>query len=176
MGLTEDPDQARVRSPIIGVMGPGELATPQIQTCAYELGRQIARAGWILLTGGRKAGVMDAASWGAKSAGGLTLGILPDADLDPDQVSEAVDVPILTGLGHGRNMINILSSQGVIACGLGPGTTSEIALALKTGKPLVLLQIDPDAHQFFQSLTPTPLSLAQTPGEAITIIKSLLFP
>lgn len=154
-------------------MGPGELASPSVQDWAYDLGARIAAEGWILLTGGRNTGVMDAASHGAKSAGGLTLGILPHEDLS--QVSAAVDIPILTGLGQGRNIINILSSQGVIACGLGAGTLSEIAHALKARKPLVLSQIDRDSHRLLQSLSDRPLPWVSTPQEAITIMRSLLF-
>jgi len=159
-------------SPIIGVMGPGEQASSHLQAWAFELGAQIAGEGWILLTGGRNAGVMDAASRGAKSVGGLTVGILPDMDLS--QTSPAVDIPILTGMGQGRNIINILSSQGVIACGLGPGTLSEIAHALKAHKPLVVSQIDSDTHRLLQSLSDPPLPQAATPQEAISIMRSLL--
>lgn len=159
---------------LIGVMGPGEQATDQDCQVAFELGAQIARSGWVLLTGGRRAGVMDAASRGAKSQAGLTVGILPDPDAD--QISEAVDIPILTGMGQGRNVINILSSRGVFACGLGPGTVSEIALAIKLQKPLVLLQIPAPYLPLFESLCPYPLPLAQTPPEAIEIMSSLLLP
>ncbi len=62
---------------IIGVMGPGEQATATDLQNAYELGKLIAQQGWVLLTGGRNVGVMDAANQGAKSANGLTVGILP---------------------------------------------------------------------------------------------------
>lgn len=64
--------------------------------------------GWVLWTGGRGAGVMDVASRGAKSRGGLTVGILPDPDSDP--ISEAVDIPILTGIGQGGNVISFAQS------------------------------------------------------------------
>lgn len=58
-------------------MGAGDRATPQDLEIAYALGQKIAEQGWILLTGGRAVGVMDAASRGAKQANGLTIGILP---------------------------------------------------------------------------------------------------
>ncbi|MEM1311684.1 MAG: hypothetical protein AAGF98_19650, partial [Cyanobacteria bacterium P01_H01_bin.153] len=57
--------------------------------------------------------------------------------------SSAVDIPILTGLGQGRNVINVLSSRVVIACGYGPGTLAEMALAIKLGRPLILLNPTP---------------------------------
>lgn len=66
-----------MRKIIIGVMGPGEQATATDLQNAYELGKLIAQQGWVLLTGGRNVGVMDAANQGAKSANGLTVGILP---------------------------------------------------------------------------------------------------
>ena len=110
-------------------MGPGNLATPKDLSNAEQLGQLIAQHGWILLTGGRKAGVMEAASRGAKNAGGLTIGILPNNNTDG--INEDVDIAIITDLGNARNNINVLSSQVVIACGMGIGTASEIALALK---------------------------------------------
>ncbi len=61
---------------IIGVMGPGEKATVTDVQNAYELGKFIAQKGWVLLTGGRNVGVMDAANKGAKSVNGLTASYL----------------------------------------------------------------------------------------------------
>ncbi|MCW6038203.1 hypothetical protein K4A83_18275 [Spirulina subsalsa FACHB-351] len=68
---------------MIGVMGPGEKARPQDVALAYQLGAAIAQSGWILLTGGRNVGVMEAANQGAKSAKGFTIGILPWDTLFP---------------------------------------------------------------------------------------------
>ncbi|MEM6520916.1 MAG: cytochrome, partial [Cyanobacteria bacterium P01_C01_bin.70] len=116
---------------LIGVIGPGETATAADIRLASALGRAIANRHWGLLTGGRAVGVMDAASQGARAAGGLVVGILPGET--GAQMSSAVDIPILTGLGQGRNVINVLSSRVVIACGYGPGTLAEMALAIKLG-------------------------------------------
>lgn len=157
---------------MIGVMGPGEQATEADCRVAYELGLQIAAAGWILLTGGRDRGVMAAASRGAKSADGLTVGILPTADLEG--MSDAVDIPILTDMGHARNVINVLSSNVVIACGMGTGTASEIALALKTGKPVVLLNATEESQQFFKCLDPNRVWVAETVEAAISLIHQCL--
>lgn len=82
---------------VIGVMGPGEGATNDILKQAHTLGRLIARQGWTLLTGGRNVGVMDAASKGAKQAGGLTIGILPSSD--KTDASVYLDIAICTGMG-----------------------------------------------------------------------------
>ncbi|NMF82183.1 LOG family protein [Nodosilinea sp. P-1105] len=157
---------------VIGVMGPGEQATPQQTATAYALGQGIAQVGWVLLTGGRNAGVMAAASQGAKAGGGLTIGILPSAG--PVDLSPAVDIPIMTGLGQGRNLINVLSSRVVVACGLGPGTASEIALAIKTQKPVILMEMDAAAVAFWQTLTPSPMLKIDTASEAVTHIQGLL--
>lgn len=128
-------------------MGPGQGASSEACDRAFELGQEIAQAGWILLTGGRCEGIMDAANRGAKAAGGLTLGILPGAS--KLGVSEAVDIPVITGLGNARNAINVLSSEVVIACGMGLGTASEVALALKEGRPVILLDDNELAYHFF---------------------------
>ena len=117
------------RRPVIGVMGAGE-PQPATLEAARRLGRLVAEAGWALLTGGRPAGVMEAASAGAKAVpGSLTIGILPTGPEGP--VSSHVDVAIFTGLGDARNAVNVLSSDVVVACGVeGPGTASEVGLAL----------------------------------------------
>ena len=113
---------------IVGVMGPGHDATPEALVSAFELGKLIADEGWVLLTGGRSAGVMDTASQGAKSAGGLVVGILPSDSAEG--MSDSVDIPILTGLGQARNNLNVLSCRVIFVCGMGPGTASEVALAI----------------------------------------------
>lgn len=141
-----------MRKIIIGVMGPGEKATAHDLQNAYQLGKLIAQQGWILLTGGRNVGVMDAASQGAKSAQGLVLAILPDDN--KKGISEAVDIAIFTDMGNARNNINVLSSDVVIACGMGAGTASEIALALKANKQVILWNDDPESQVFFKKLSP----------------------
>lgn len=124
------------RAPIIGVMGGGQVMK-EITDLAHELGQALAQEGWIVLSGGRNAGVMAAVSEGAAEAGGLVVGILPDRDLE--QASPHLTIPIRTGLGDGRNVLNVLSSDVVVALPGGAGTLSEIALALKNRKPLLLL-------------------------------------
>ena len=157
---------------IIGIMGPGNGATEQDKTNAYALGKAIATAGYVLLTGGRKEGVMDAASRGAKSKDGLTIGILPGTDTDG--ISDAVDIPIVTGMHNARNNINILSSKVVIACGLGAGTVSEIMLAVKAGIPVVLLAESDHAKPFLQEVTASPVYHVSNVDEAIKRVLELL--
>ncbi|MEQ9353866.1 MAG: TIGR00725 family protein [Coleofasciculus chthonoplastes F3-SA18-01] len=161
-----------MRKIVVGVMGPGKGATATDLERAYELGQRIAQQGWVLLTGGRNAGVMNAASLGAKAADGLTVGILPSRDTQ--SMSDAVDIAIATDMGSGRNNINVLSSDVVIACGIGAGTASEIALALKGGKPVVLLSDHPESQQFFTSLSPETVFLATTPADAIDVVQAII--
>lgn len=157
---------------IIGVMGAGKLATLEDIDTAYQLGKSIAENGWILLTGGRKAGVMDAASQGAKSAAGIVIGVLPSNDLQG--MSDAVDIPIVTEMGNARNNINVLSSTVVIACGMGLGTASEVALALKNNKPVVLLNQTELTYQFFNSLAAGKVFLARDVSKAIALIQQII--
>ncbi|MBC7911921.1 MAG: TIGR00725 family protein [Pyrinomonadaceae bacterium] len=157
---------------IVGVMGAGRDASAEAREAAFELGRLIAREGWILLTGGRNAGVMDAASRGAKEAQGLTVGILPGKDTEG--MSDAVDIPIFTGMGQARNNINVLSSRLVFACGIGAGTASEIALALKAGKKVILLCCNQEGIDFFRALGKENVLVAAQPDEAVLMAKKLM--
>jgi uncharacterized protein (TIGR00725 family) len=160
-----------MRQVIVGVMGPGEQATVLDQQLAYELGQRIAQQGWILLTGGRNVGVMEAASRGAKYAQGLVIGILPNSAVT--EVSEAVDIVISTGMGNARNVINVLSSHVVIACGMRSGTASEVALAIKIKKPVILLNASAATQAFFQELS-AGVAIAQSSEAAIELARQFL--
>jgi uncharacterized protein (TIGR00725 family) len=152
---------------IIGVMGGG-TASAADTSAAYRLGELIAENGWILLNGGRNSGIMDASARGAREKGGITVGILPDENLS--RASDHIDIPIVTGMGSGRNIINVLSSDVVIACPGGAGTLSEISLALKYGKPVVLLNFS--VETLFDALGDTGrLFHAETPEEAVAIAR-----
>jgi uncharacterized protein (TIGR00725 family) len=153
-------------------MGPGLGAKPDDISCAYDLGRLAAQSGWVVLTGGRDMGVMEAASQGAKSAGGLTIGIVPDHNLG--DLSDFVDIAIATGMGSARNNINVLSSDIVIACGMGTGTASEIALALKANKQVILLNAGAIAIDFFHMLSPVNITVAENVEDAINQAKILV--
>ncbi|MDY6784798.1 MAG: TIGR00725 family protein [Cyanobacteriota bacterium] len=161
-----------MRKIVVGVMGPGEGAIASDREMAYQLGKLIAEAGWVLLTGGRKTGVMEAASRGAKAAGGFVVGVLPGNDTRG--VSEAVDLAIVTDLGNGRNNINVLSCDGIIACGMGLGTASEVALALKNGKMVVLLNCDRITREFWLRLGGGKVAIAETPDEAIAWVENAI--
>ena len=159
-----------MRRPVIGVMGAGEPG-PESLSAARELGRLIAEQGWILLTGGRPAGVMAAASAGAKEvAGSVTLGILPGAH---GGEGKDVDIAVFTGMGEARNMVNVLTSDVVVACGIeGPGTVSEVALAIKAEKPVILLAAPEPARRFFEGIRGRGRLLhAATPQETVELIE-----
>jgi uncharacterized protein (TIGR00725 family) len=156
------------RQPRIGVLGPA-VCSPQLEEIARHIGRQIASQGGILVCGGGT-GVMEAAARGAHEAGGLTVGILPGAracDANPH-----IDIPVVTGLGDARNVINVLTSQAVIAIGGAAGTLSEIALAMKCGTPVVGLEtwvLTPPPDQ-----APPPIHKARTPEEAVAVALRLI--
>jgi hypothetical protein len=120
----------------ITVIGSGGRIPPDVYQMAEELGRAIADRGAILITGGR-GGVMEAACKGAKMGRGLTVGILPGSEKDANQY---VDVMVMTGMGDGRNVINVLSADAVIVVHGGAGTLSEVGLALKAGKKVIAIK------------------------------------
>lgn len=153
-------------------MGPGEGASELDRKNAFELGKRIAERGWVVLSGGRNEGVMAQVNEGAKSAQGLTVGII--AGGDDRGICAAVDIPIITNMGSARNNINVLSSMVVIACGMGPGTASEIALALKAGKPVILLTESQTSKNFFQELGGNKVYLATSPEDAVEICASIM--
>lgn len=105
---------------------------------AFDTGRAIARAGAVLLCGGR-GGVMAAAAQGARSEGGRTVGILPGTGPADSPPNPHIELPIFTGLGQARNQVLVLSAHAVIGIDGGWGTLTEIALACKHQIPVVLL-------------------------------------
>ena len=154
---------------VIGVMGPGKDARKKDIDYAFQLGKLIAKEGWVLLNGGRNEGVMDAVNKGAKDAGGLTVGIMPTSDTKT--FSKSVDIAIVTDMKSARNNINVLSSNVIVACGMGAGTASEVALAIKANKRVILLNADEESIKFFSKLGKEKIHIALTPNEAIKLIK-----
>lgn len=162
------------RRPIVGVIGAGK-AGPADQT-AYELGKLVAREGYVLLSGGG-GGVMAAASRGAAEQGGLVVGILPTGSaLDPDRPgvfpNPYVHIPIYTGMSDARNAINVKSSDIVVALTGGAGTLSELSLALKRGKKVIVLAWE----NFCLPFKPAPGQLAHAgdAAAALAVIKKTL--
>lgn len=161
-----------MRKTIIGVMWPWPNATEKEIKSWYEIWKLIASEWWITLTGGSNTGIMDSTLHGAKDAGGITIGILPTKD--PWKTSIYVDIPIYTNMGSGRNVINVLSSDIVIACGIGSWTASEISLALKENKKIILYWTSETAEKFFREIWKENVFIAQSSQEVIEIIKNQL--
>ncbi|MBW2467411.1 MAG: TIGR00725 family protein [Deltaproteobacteria bacterium] len=123
---------------IIGVFGAGNVSESDEEwQQALTVGRQLARKGYVVLTGGL-GGVMTAASKGAKEEGGITVGILPGTR-QTTPANRYVDIAVYTGMSEARNAVNIKSCVAAVAIGGEYGTLSEISLALKGGCPIILL-------------------------------------
>jgi uncharacterized protein (TIGR00725 family) len=151
-------------------MGGGSASASDSQS-AYQLGALIAKQGWLLLNGGRNAGIMEASAMGAMDHGGITIGILPD-DTD-HRASSYIQIPVLTGMGDARNYINVLTSNIVVACCGGAGTISEIALALKNNKHVILMNFDTGTI-FDEYRSKGLLFSVNTPDEVIEKIQGLI--
>ena len=128
---------ARLLRPV-AVVGPGD-GDARVCEAAYAVGRTLAGAGLAIVCGGR-GGVMQAASHGAHDAGGIAIGLLPE---DDDRAANRyLSVALPTGMGELRNAVIARSALCLVAVGGGMGTVSEMALALKMGKPVFTLHAD----------------------------------
>jgi uncharacterized protein (TIGR00725 family) len=126
------PDPVRRYAAVIGPSRPDE----EIAQLAQEVGRGLAEAGFIVVTGG-EGGAMEAASRGAHEAGGMVVGVLPGTDRS--RANSYADVTVATGIGHARNLSVAASADVLVAVGGEWGTLSEIALAGVLGRPVVAL-------------------------------------
>lgn len=133
-----------------------------LYAAAVELGSLLARAGYVVVCGGL-GGVMEGTCRGAREAGGTTIGILPSNDRAT--ANAWVEIPVVTGLGPMRNMLVVANGDVIVAVDGGFGTLSEVALARKTGKPVVAIG-DMGAIDGVQR--------ARDPEHALSIIKSIL--
>lgn len=139
---------------VIGVIGRGVASEEELNT-AYEVGREIAKRDIVLVSGGM-GGVMEAACRGAKTEGGLTVGIIPG--IEKGEANPYVDIPVVTGMGHGRNIIVVHSSDAIIAIGGSYGTLSEIAFALRLRIPIIGINTWDVSSE---------IKNAESPGEAV---------
>ena len=149
----------RRKPPIVGIMGSHREDSPALGE-ARSLGEAVAIRGHVLLTGGGT-GVMQAASEGAWRAGGLVLAILPNER----------HRPVYTGFSDGRNAVSAKTSHVMIALEGGPGTLSEIALALKSGTPVIGLRAprsDLEKHENYHAVSSV--------SEALECLDRLLTP
>ncbi|HEX2849648.1 MAG TPA: TIGR00725 family protein [Acidimicrobiales bacterium] len=120
-------------APYVAVVGAAMASDDEVAE-AFEVGRRLGAAGAVVVCGGL-GGVMAAACRGAKDAGGTTVGILPGDDRAA--ANDFVDVAIATGLGEARNVLVVRAADALVAIGGEHGTLSEIAFALKIGRPVV---------------------------------------
>src|ERR687896_1176044 len=117
----------------VSVIGSGR----EHEASAEEVGRLLAERGCAVVTGGLGE-VMAAASRGAKSAGGTTIGIVPGETRN--EANEWIDHVVVTGIGHARNLAVVASGDAVIAIGGRWGTLAEIGFALRLGRPAVVVE------------------------------------
>lgn len=115
---------------------PADPVPYEALDAAEQVGRLIAEAGAIVVSGGLS-GVMEAVSRGAKAAGGITLGFLPG--FDKRDANPYVDIPITTGMGYMRNVLNVRAGDAVIMISGGIGTLNELTVAYED-KPTVILE------------------------------------
>ena len=145
----------------VGVIGAGACDS-EIYALAQEVGRKIAEKGWVLICGGLS-GVMEAAARGCVEAGGTSVGILPG--LKASEANPFIRIPIPTGLGEARNVLVVRASEALVAVSGGYGTLSEIALALKTGKPVIGLKTWPNIEH---------VQYAETTARAVELVEKAL--
>jgi uncharacterized protein (TIGR00725 family) len=170
----------QVRKRALAVCGSGHCG-PDVAALAQELGRLVVQQGWVLVCGG-KGGVMEAACRGGQQArvegaGGLVLGIVPEARADA--ANPFCDVVIPTGMGYARNVMVVLSADVVVLVGGSSGTLSEAAFAWQFGKPLIALA---PAGGWAGRLAGTAIDerrqdtvlSAATPEQAVTLAQGLM--
>jgi hypothetical protein len=145
----------------VAVCGAGTASTEE-EAWAEEIGRRLAEAGAVVVTGGL-GGVMAAAARGAAAASGTTIGILPGLSRDDGNAFNSIVIP--TGMGDARNTLIVRAADVLIAIGGEFGTLSEIAFALRTGVPVVALA----SWELDRTGLDIPVTRAETPREAAEI-------
>lgn len=153
---------AEGRRRVIAIVGAADASTDELQA-AETVGRLLAERGAVVVCGGR-GGVMEAACRGAIAHGGITVGLLPGSEASEGNRFLTIAIP--TGMGQARNAILALAGEAIIAIGGGPGTLSEIGLALRAGKRVVGLGTwqmrDPRGH-------PAAIEAADSPAHAVAL-------
>lgn len=157
---------------IIGIMGPNNATKANLKD-AYEIGKYMANNGFTVLTGGLNIGVQNEGLKGAKDSNGLTIGIMPFNE--PEKFSKYVDIPIITNMRSGRNYINALSSNLVIACGVDKGTISEISLSLvnTAKKQVIIVGAIQEANALFKVIDSENVYVAKDYKECIEIFEKI---
>lgn len=123
------------RKPIVAIVGAGKCSK-KLRDMAAEVGKGIAKKGGIVVCGGM-GGIMEGAARGAKEGGGITIGILPTEK--KEDANEFIDFIIPTGFGEARNVMVVRTADVVVAFPGRYGTLTEMAFALKAGRPVISL-------------------------------------
>jgi uncharacterized protein (TIGR00725 family) len=168
MGLSMAGSPSRAAT-YIAVVGPGDDATKAETDVAREVGRLLAERDVILVCGGL-AGVMEAACQGASDRGGLTVGLLPGRERAAG--NPYLSVVLATGLGELRNGLVAGVCDAVIAIGGSWGTLSEIALAMRIGKPVIMIggwTIEPPVHERTRNLPRAAASAEEAVNDALRL-------
>ncbi len=148
------------RKPVIAVVGAGKCSK-KLRDMAFEVGKYVAEKGGVIVCGGM-GGIMEGAARGAREGGGTAIGILPTDNRD--DANEFIDYAIPTGFGEARNIMVVRSADVVVAFPGKYGTLSEMAFALKAGKPVISV----NAWRLSEEITQ-----AETPAEAATMAMEL---
>jgi uncharacterized protein (TIGR00725 family) len=148
-----------------------DRCTEQARILAYEVGKEVARAGAVLVCGGL-GGVMESACKGSKENNGFTIGIIPQ-----DEFSFAngfCDVVICTGIGFARDFMIASSADGIIAIGGGVGTLIEMAAGYMIKKSIVVIAgsggvADTYAGKYLDERNRVPILVAKDARSAVQI-------
>ncbi len=124
-----------MRKKVVGVIG-GRICNKEVEQLACDLAKELAKVVDFMVCGGL-GGVMEAASKGFKSAGGVTIGIIPT--YNKSEANSAIDLVIPSGMGLARNVLVVKSADAVVALPGEAGTLSEIAYGLQLGVPVISL-------------------------------------
>lgn len=149
-----------------------DRCTEVARNLAYEVGKEIALAGAVLICGGL-GGVMEAACKGAKENGGITVGLIPQEDFS--YANEFCDIVVCTGLGYARDFIVASSADGIIAVGGGVGTLIELGVGYMNMKTLVSITgsggiADMYGGKYLDERNRVPIIVAKDPKSAVDLI------
>jgi uncharacterized protein (TIGR00725 family) len=164
-----------VRKVQIAVIGYNkDRCTDVASKAAYEVGKEIARAGAVLVCGGL-GGVMESACRGAKENGGTTVGIIPQEEFS--HANQYCDVVVCTGIGYARDFIVASSADGIIAVGGGVGTLIEMGVGYMTKKTIVAMEgsggmADMYGGKFLDERQRVPITVAKDAKTAVEMILS----
>ncbi|MFQ5940828.1 MAG: TIGR00725 family protein [Nitrososphaerales archaeon] len=150
----------------------GDSCTKEAYDIAYQVGKEVAKKGAVLLTGGL-GGVMEAACKGASESKGIAIGVIPFEDFA--DANQYCNIVICTGIGFARDFITAYSTDGVVIVGGGIGTLIEAGAAYMKKKPIVAIlgsggTADEYAGKYLDERKRVKILSAKTATEAMHII------